>query len=108
MDTLKNKRYLRYDYRCRYASVPVYFDTLGLRDVPGLGKNMLLNSPVVTHKLTSGDTLDSLALDYYNNPSYWWVIAYFNDIQDAFKPLMDQFEVLQIPSISSIAFGDRR
>jgi hypothetical protein len=46
-----------------------------------------------------------LALKYYNNPTFWWVIAYFNDIQDPFKPLKDKRDTIKIPSISSIEFG---
>ena len=62
-------------------------------------------SEFVTHKVKSNDTLNSLSLKYYNNPTFWWVIAYFNDIQDPFKPLRDKYETLKIPSISSVEFG---
>ena len=31
--------------------------------------------------------------------------AYFNNIQDPFKPLRDKYTTLKIPSISSIEFG---
>jgi hypothetical protein len=49
-----------------------------------------------------------LALSYYNNPTYWWIIAYFNDIQDAFIKLSDKFDILKIPDIRSLEFGDLR
>jgi nucleoid-associated protein YgaU len=62
----------------------------------------------VAHKVKPTDTLDALALSYYNNPTYWWVIAYFNDIQDAFIKLSDHFEILKIPAINGIEFGDLR
>jgi hypothetical protein len=52
--------------------------------------------------------LDSLALTYYNNPTYWWAIAYFNDIPDAFENLYDNFIIIKIPNISSIEFGEVR
>lgn len=108
MDSLKDKRYASFDYISRYASVPYYYHTGDRVDVPGLGKNMLKNVTWVAHKVTSTDTLDKLALIYYNNPTYWWVIAYFNDIQDAFINLKDYFEVLKIPAITSVSFGDMR
>ena len=66
---------------------------------------MQKNIPYVSHKVASGDTLHKLALKYYNNPTYWWVIAYFNDVQDAFIPLRNQFTIIQIPNISSVLFG---
>ena len=108
MDTLRNKRFETYNYTCRYTTVPYYFDMLEQRDIYGIGSNMKKNIAFVSHKVKPTDTLDSLALKYYNNPTFWWIIAYFNDIQDAFRPLIDQFEIIQIPAIASIEFGDER
>lgn len=105
MDTLKNKTYESFDYLSRYTQVPYYFDTIKQREVYGIGSNLSKDSPYVSHKVVSGDTLHNLALRYYNNPTYWWVIAYFNDIQDAFILLKDHFNIIQIPNISGIAFG---
>lgn len=105
MDTLKNKNYIIYDYLSRYTHVPYYFDTVKQREICGIGSNLRKDSPYVSHKVVSGDTLHNLSLRYYNNPTYWWIIAYFNDIQDAFIPLKDQFNIIQIPNISGISFG---
>ncbi len=105
MDTLKNKNYESYDYLSRYTQVPYYFDTVKQREVYGVGSNLLKNTAYVSHKLTSEDTLHSLALQYYNNPTYWWIIAYFNDIQDAFIALIDHYSVIKIPNMASITFG---
>jgi hypothetical protein len=108
MDTLKNKIYESYDYLSRYTQVPYYFDTLKQREVYGIGSNLLKDGPYVSHKVAPEDTLHSLSFQYYNNPTYWWVIAYFNDIGDSFGRLIDQFEIIKIPSISAITFGDIR
>jgi hypothetical protein len=105
MDTLKNKIYTDFDYLSRYTNVPYYYDTLTGKEVFGIGTNLKTNSEFVTHQIKSNDTLNSLALKYYNNPTFWWIIAYFNDIQDSFKPLRDKYTTLKIPSISSIEFG---
>ena len=105
MDTLRSKNYKSYDYLSRYTQVPCYFDTLKQREICGIGSNLQKNTPYVSHKVESDDTLHKLSLQYYNNPTYWWVIAYFNDIQDAFIPLKDQFTIIQIPNISGISFG---
>lgn len=105
MDTLKNKVYTKFDYLSRYTNVPHYYDTICNREVFGIGTNLRNNTEFVTHKIKSNDTLNSLALKYYNNPTFWWVIAYFNDIQDPFKPLRIKYETIKIPSISSIEFG---
>lgn len=105
MDTLKNAEYIDYDYNSRYTHVPVYFDTLKNRQIYGIGMNLKQNTSVVSHKVTSRDTLHNLALKYYNNPTYWWIIANFNNIQDAFIRLVDRYSILQIPNITSIEFG---
>ena len=108
MDDLKNKRYLKSDYTNRYTGIPIYYNKRDNRELFGLSKNMIKNSAWVAHKVVPMDTLDKLALSYYNNPSYWWIIAYFNDIQDAFIKLSDKFKILKIPNIRSLEFGDLR
>lgn len=105
MDTLKNKMYVNFDYLSRYNNVPYYYDTLNDKQIYGIGTNLKTTTEFVTHKVRSNDTLNSLALKYYNNPTFWWIIAYFNDIQDPFKPLINKYITLKIPSIASIEFG---
>lgn len=105
MDTLTNKSYYDFDYLSRYSTIPYYYDSLFDRELYGIGTNMQKNVDYTTHVLTQKDTLYSLALKYYNNPMYWWVIAYFNDIQDAFRPLLEKYTTLKIPNISSVNFG---
>ena len=72
MDTLKNKIYANYDYICRYTNVPYYYDTLSNREIYGIGTNIKTDTEFVTHEVRSNDTLHSLALKYYNNPTFWW------------------------------------
>ena len=105
MDTLKNKNYASFDYLSRYTDTPYYYDTLKDKQIFGIGTNMKTNTEFVTHKVKNNDTLHNLSLKYYNNPTFWWVIAYFNDIQDPFKQLSDKYTTLKIPSIASIEFG---
>lgn len=108
MDTLKNKTYGTFDYLTRYAGVPNYYYTLDERDYVGIGTPMSKDTPWVAHKVKLEDTLDSLALEYYNNPTYWWVIAEFNTIEDPFIALYGTYQTLKIPSINSIEFGAER
>ena len=105
MDTLKNKRYESFNYISRKTGIPYYYDSLGDRDVFGIGSNLKKDTAYVSHKVVQEDTLDSLALEYYNNPTLWWAIAYFNDIQDAFIKLSEHYTILKIPSITSIEFN---
>lgn len=108
MNTLKNKMYHQYEYTSRYSGVPYYYDTLEDRSIYGIGSNMYKNTTWVAHKVTQTDSLDYLALKYYANPTLWWVIAYFNDIQDPFIHLGDSFDIIKIPAIASISFGNER
>lgn len=105
MDTLKNKMYADFNYLSRYTNTPYYYDTLSNRQIFGTWTNLKTNAEFVTHKIKSNDTLHSLALKYYNNPTFWWIIAAFNDIQDSFKPLRHKYTTIKIPNISSIEFG---
>ncbi len=108
MDSITNKNYISYDYISRYSAVPNYYHKLDDREFAGIGFNVLKNVPYAIHKVVDADTLDKIALKYYNNPTYWWIIAYFNDIQDAFIQLKDNYETLKVPQINSIVFGELR
>ena len=105
MDTLIKKTYASFDYLSRYADIPYYYDTLSNRQIFGIGTNMNYEAEFVTHKVKQNDTLHSLSLRYYNNPTYWWIIAYFNNIQDSFQPLIKKYKTLKIPNITNISFG---
>jgi hypothetical protein len=105
MDTLKNKRFINFGYTARYSGVPIYYDTIRERDIVGIGKDLNKKTPYLTHTVKERETLDSLALKYYNNPTYWWIIAMFNDIQDALiDNLKDRYPVIQIPNIAALVF----
>ena len=109
MDVLKDKTIASQDYICRYSSTPYYYHTLDDKYVYGVGTQMVKeNIPYVAHKVKDTDTLEYLALKYYNNPTLYWVIAYFNDILDAFELPIERFEIIKIPNISSISFGAER
>lgn len=108
MDILTNTNYFSADYICRYSSVPYYYNTEDRKYIYGIGTNMVKTLPYVAHKVKDTDTLDYLALKYYNNPTYYWVIAYFNDIQDCYEPLNKNFKIIKIPNISSIEFKNER
>lgn len=108
MDTLTNKKYGKYDYLSRYTGVPYYYDTLEDKEVYGIGSNLYKTTSWVAHKVVQEDTLDALALKYYNNPTYWWIIAFFNDIQDPFMQLKQKFDIIKIPNMTSIEFGNER
>lgn len=108
MDILKDKNYKSFDYTSRYSGVPFYYNTQDNKYMYGLGTNVKKDISFVIHNVSDTDTLDYLALKYYNNPSYYWIIAYFNDIQDCFIKLANHYKTIKIPSITSIEFGAER
>ena len=107
MNTLINKSYKDYPSLSRYAKFPYYFNTEDGKYMYGLTGH-LVNSgiPYVKHTLTQYDTPDSLALNYYGRPDYFWIILDFNRINDPFIKLSDYYDYIYIPSISDIYFGD--
>ena len=108
MDKLKDKKYESFDYTCRYTGVPYYYNVADGKEIFGLTSNMIKDLPWVAHKVKDEDTLDSLALNYYNNPTLFWIIADFNSIRDPFEKLWGKYRIIKIPSLTSIEFGDLR
>lgn len=108
MNVLKNQTTHETDYISRYSVCSDYYHTLDEKYFTGIGYNLLKTSSYYEHKLKVTDTLENLSLKYYNNPTYWWVIALFNDIEDSYMNLMDKFISIKIPQIAAIEFGDLR
>ena len=108
MDILTNKQYINTNYNNRYAHTPIYYNTEDNEWITGIGSNVFTNNNWVAHKVLPEDTLDKLALKYYANPTLWWVIAYYNNIQDAFVRLVEYYDIIKIPNIANIEFGNER
>lgn len=104
MSDIYNKQYKDYDRVSRYQVFPFYYNSKDDKYFYGITSHLLTeNITFVTHKVKRNDTLDTLALYYYNNPTYYWVIADFNKIRDPFAELKEG-SVLRIPTFSNIAF----
>lgn len=106
MNILKNKRSNTFDYISRYSGVPYFFNTKKRREVYGIGSQISFDTPYVSHKVRTSDSLDSLSLEYYNDPTYWWAIAYFNKILDPFIILEQKYKVIKIPNLAGLKFED--
>lgn len=87
----------------RYSPFPYYYNRLDEKYVYGITAHLNKNTKCVNHKVKSGDTLDTLALYYYNNPTYFWIIADFNSISDPYEELK-LGRVLRIPTFSAIEY----
>lgn len=104
-DKLAQKSYKDYERLSRYATFPYYFNVQDNKYIYGTTANLQEDTPFSAHTVVDGDTLDSLALEYYNNPTYYWVIADFNRIRDPYEKLKSGV-ILKIPSITSIEFEE--
>lgn len=104
MPEVTGKQYKEYDRLSRYASFPIYYNNTDNRYFYGLTAQLLTkNTSYVTHVVKAADTLDSIALYYYNNSLYYWVIADFNRIRDPYSPLVVG-TLLKIPTFNNIRF----
>lgn len=104
MDVLNNKQTKSYDFVSRYTTFPFYYHTLDSKYIYGLTKLLNKDTPYVSHTVTQTDTLDSLSFKYYGRPDYYWIIGYFNNIQDPFLNLLSRFDTIKIPSLSNVSF----
>ena len=104
MDVLKDKQTKQYDYLSRYSIFPLYYNTEDSKFVYGLTSQLSDETSYVLHNVQQSDTLDSLASYYYGRPDYFWVIADYNRITDAFINLADTFKEIKIPTLSNIVY----
>ena len=104
-DKLKDKQYKDYYYLSRYTSFPFYYNEEDRKYVYGVTSQLNQNASYVLHKVKAHETLDTLALDYYNNPTLFWIIADFNKIQDPYIELEIDSQ-LKIPTLNEVNFGD--
>lgn len=104
MDVLKDKQYREFEHVSRYSVFPLYYNTLDNKYIYGITSQLSSLTDFVSHKVSSIDTFDSLALKYYGRPDLYWVISDFNHINDPFITLWGNYKVIKIPSISNISF----
>ena len=102
---LTDKQFRTYNKISRYSGVPYYYNSMDNKYIYGTGKNLKADTTYKLHKIKEGESLDSLALYYYNNPTYFWIIADFNRIQDPYIKLKVGSK-LKIPTFSSIEFEE--
>lgn len=103
MEVLTNKRYPTFYRLSRYSSFPYYYHTIDDKYICGTTSWLRDDTPYTNHRVKKNETYDSIALDYYNNPTYFWIICEFNHICDPFEEPLEG-TIVKIPSISSIEY----
>ena len=106
MSILTDKAYRSYDKLSRYSTNPFYYHTVDKKYIYGTDNHLDTTTPYKLHIVKRGETLDDLALEYYNNPTHYWIIASFNRIRDPFiQP--EEGSSIKIPSLSTINFENK-
>lgn len=105
MDILQDKQYKDYSYLSRYNAFPNYYHTIDRKFISGVTSHLNKDCSYMLYKTKQGDTLDTIALDFYNNPTYFWVIADFNNILDPYKEISSGIEI-KVPVLNEISFKD--
>ena len=103
MNILSNETYKQHNNLSRYALVPIFYNKLDKTYQPGFPMRLRKDIPYIKHIIKAGDTLDSLSLYYYSNPTYYWIIADYNNIFDPFLPLVVGEQIL-IPTFQQLEF----
>lgn len=103
MEVLSQAQYKDYNYISRYSTFPYYYNRIDDNFVYGLTSQLNQDVKYEYHIVKNGDTLDSIALAWYNNPTYFWVIADFNQIQDPYKEL-EIGRKIKVPVFSNISY----
>ena len=57
-------------------------------------------SKITVYEVKEKDTYDSIALEFYNNPTYYWIVCDYNRILDPIKP-PKKGTILNIPSLNA-------
>jgi nucleoid-associated protein YgaU len=103
MNKLVNKSYKDYSYVCRYMPFPFYYNAENNKYIYGLTAYLRNTTVYTLHVIKQGETLDDLALEYYGNPTLYWVICSYNHIQNPYKALVAG-KTIKIPSLSNIEY----
>lgn len=103
MDVLRDKTYIKSDKYSRYTAFPIYYNISTEKYQHGTISNLSQKTAYSLYTVNQGDTWDSIALNFYGNPTYYWVVCSFNRVRDPFRrPVAGQ--VIAIPNISDIEF----
>ena len=103
MSILSDKSYKKYSYFSRYASFPIYYNEIDKKYIYGTTSQLNKDTIYVLYKAKKNDTWDSIALFYYNSPTFYWVLTDFNNVQDPFSEIKEGQEI-KIPTLNAVTF----
>ena len=105
MSVIRDSALKNYNHLSRYSTIPTYYNPVDRARYHGTALQLSRNfTSFWTYVVKIGDTLDSIALRYYNTPLYWWIIADVNAMQDSLE--LKEGQILSIPDINEVVFVD--
>lgn len=103
MEVLSNKAYKSSNYFSRYNGLAYYYnnndDKYQLVTRHWL-KDLGNTANITVYTVREKDSYDSIALMFYNNPTYYWIICDYNRIIDPLKTPIPG-TVLYIPALNA-------
>ena len=100
MDILTNKTVKTSNYFSRHNGRNQFYNKLDKKNQLATDKWLSQDNDYQTYVVRQDDTYDSIALWFYNNPTYYWIICDFNRILDPFKN-PEVGDILYIPVLGS-------
>lgn len=100
MNILTNESTKTSEYFSRYNGVAQYYNKHDKKYQLALKAWLKKDFDSVPYVVEKGDTFDFLALKFYNNPTYYWLICDANDIINPMKE-PEEGDVLLIPALGS-------
>ena len=100
MNILTNESTKTSDYFSRYNGVAQYYNKHDKKYQLALKSWLKKDFESVPYVVEKGDTFDFIALKFYNNPTYYWLICDANDIIDTMKePKVG--DILLVPTLGN-------
>lgn len=98
MDILTNKSTKSTKHYSRYNGLKYYYNKLDNKYQLQLKSWLKDSDAYTTYVVKEGDTYDKIAVKFYGNPTYYWLICDFNHIVDPFiEP--EEGKALHIPTL---------
>lgn len=104
MDRLQEKAYRTYNYISRYSSFPYYYNTEDEKYIYGTTAYLDDNTPYTLYKVQKNDTWDSMALKFYNSPTFFWILCDFNRVQNPYE-MPEVGTLIKVPALTNIKFN---
>ena len=105
MRNLINAAYKSYDRLSRYSNFPYYYNRKDNKYIYGTQRHLKNTTAYTGYVVRVNDTWDSISLNFYNNPTYFWIICDYNRIRDPYS-LPEVGETVRVPILSGIEFED--